>query len=160
MGNAQRAKTWFKSFRVAYSKTGSPPVIVWRTTGEALYEGDPVVIASNSLTEAAATSGALYGICLADTDSGDEAPVAVADGNTVFVGQADDDTGTLTDLPQLVDIVEGTDGWKVDVGATTEKVIRVIDYVPGDDTSDTSEPGRLYFQIHRSQWDELVAALT
>lgn len=160
MGNAQRAKTWFKSFRVAYTKTGAPPVIVWRTAGEALYEGDPVVIASNAVSEAAANSGALYGVCLADTASGSEAPIAVADENTVFVGQADDDTGTLTDLPQAVDIVEGTDGWKVDVGATTEQVVRVIDYVPGDDTSDTAEPGRLYFQILRSQWNEFVAALT
>jgi hypothetical protein len=48
----------------------------------------------------------------------------------------------------------------VDVGGTTEQVILVLDYVPGDDTSDTAEPGRFFFQIHRSQWDELVGALT
>lgn len=160
MANTAKAKTWFKSFRVAYTKTGAPPVIVWRTTSEAIYEGDPLVIALNLVSEAAATSGVLYGIALADTASGASCPIAVGDVNTVFMGQADDDTGTLTDLPQLVDIVEGSDGWKVDVGATAERVIRVIDYVPGDDTSDTAEPGRLYFQIHRSSWDELVPTYT
>ena len=160
MANLAKAKSWFKSFRIAYTKTGAPAMLAWREAGEAIYEGDPLTIALNKVSEGAANSGALYGIALADTDIGDDVPIAVADESTVYMGQADDDTGTLTDLPQLVDIVEGSDGWKIDVGGNTEKVIRVLDYVPGDDTSDTLTPGRFYFQIHRSQWNELVAALT
>ncbi len=165
MANAAKAKTWFKSFRIAYTKSGSPPIIVWRVAAAAIFEGDPVVISSNQISEAASNSGAIFGIALAsitaaEITAGNLCPVYVGDENNVFVGQADDDSGTLADLPQLVDLVEGSDGWKIDVGGTTEQVIRVLDYVTGDDTSDSTTPGRFYFQIHRSQWNEIVTAIT
>lgn len=158
MSNAQKAKTWFKSFRIAYTLTGAPPVIAWRTTAEEIFEGDPLTISSNEVSEAAADSDTLFGVAAAHGASGDVIPIWVGDRNNVFIGQADDDTGTLSALPTVCDIVEGSDGWKIDVGNNDEDVVRVLDYVPGDDTSDASEPGRYYFQIERSSWDGLVAA--
>ena len=165
MSNTARAKTWFKSFRIAYTLTGAPPVMVWRVAAEAIFEGDPLVISTNSVSEAAANSGLLYGIAAAaitaaQITAGNLLPIWVGDQNNVFVGQADDDSGTLADLPEQIDIVESSGDWKLDVGASLEKVVRILDYVTGDDTTDTATPGRFYFQIHRSSWDEIVAINT
>ena len=84
-------------------------------------------------------------------------PVAVADVNTVFVGQADAITSGVT-TPDICDIKGATGAQLVDIGASTEKVINILSVVPGDDTSDSTDCGRVYFQIIRSQFDNRVDA--
>lgn len=161
MSNAVKAKSWLPHFQLAYTLTGAPPVIEWEVvaSGEEIEFGMPVTKASNKVSEATATSGALYGVALAAGDEGDSIPVAVGDRNNVFIGRADAKTDTL-DFPMECDIiVDGTTGnFLADVGASAEDVLNVLGKVVGDDDTDTDDPGRVYFQIKRSQWDSLVAA--
>lgn len=161
MSNTVKAKSWLPHFQLAYTTTGAPPVIEWATiaTGETIEMGMPLVIASSEVSEAASNSGALYGVALAAGDAGDKIPVAVGDRNNVFVGRADAKTDSL-DFPMECDIVQnGTSGnWEADVGASVEDVLQVQGKVVGDDDTDTDNPGRVYFQIKRSQYDEITAA--
>jgi len=158
MANTVKAKSWLPGFSVAYTLTDAPAQIVWRTVGAvALKKGDSVVLGANLLTIGLSNSPLLYGVCLADGDVGDEIPVAVADTNTVFVGQADAVTSGVT-APHVCDIVGGTGAQLVDIGSDTEKVINILRLVPGDDTADATDCGRVYFQIIRSQFDNRVDA--
>lgn len=161
MGNSVKADAWYKHFRFAYTLNGAVPIVMHHVIadGETIEEGMALTISSNKVSEAASTSGALYGIAGADGDAGDSIPVYVGDRNNVFIGQCDAKTESLS-FPMECDIVEDgtTDGHLVDVGASTEDVLHLLGKVPGDDDTDTTDPGRVFFQIKRSQFDALVAA--
>ena len=160
MSNSVKANSWLSHFQLAYTLTGAPPVIEWEVVadGEEIEFGMPVTKATNEVSEAVATSGALYGVALSAGIAGDEIMVAVGDRNNVFVGEADAKTDTLT-FPMECDIIkDGTKGFLVDIGASEEGVCNVLGKVVDDDDTDTDDPGRVYFQIKRSQWDSIVAA--
>ena len=158
MANTVKAKSWLPGFSVAYTLNGGPPLIQWCTVGAvALKKGDSVVMAANVMTIGLSDSPLIYGICLADGDVGAVIPIAVADVNTVFVGQADAITSGVT-TPDICDIKGATGAQLVDIGETTEKVVNVLRVVPGDDTADATNIGRVYFQFIRSQFDNRVDA--
>lgn len=159
MSNAVKAKSWLPNLRLAYTLTGAPAPIEWETvaSGESIVEGGAVTKSFGEISAATATSGSLYGVALAAGEEGDEIPVAVGDRNTVFMGQCDEAIGSNT-FPKEADIVITSDEFFVDIGKTTEGVLQAIGAVPGDDTSDGDDPGRVFFVIKRSQYDTLVAA--
>ncbi len=158
MANTVKAKSWLPGFTIAYTLNDAPAVLQWCTVGAvALKKGDAVIMDTNVLIIALANSPLIYGVCLADGDVGDSIPVAVADVNTVFVGQADEITSGVT-APDICDIKGGTGAQLVDIGENTDKVVNVLRVVPGDDTSDATDIGRVYFQFIRSQFDNRVDA--
>lgn len=160
MANATKAESWLESFSVAKTTHGGPAQIAYYTiaSGETIRRGDPLVLNAGEVEEAADDSGALLGIAAAAGDAGDEIPVYVATRETIFVVQADGDISSKT-YPFECDIVsDGGTGWLADIGSSVEDVLHVIEPVPGDDADDTTDPPRVYCQIKRSQWDELVAA--
>lgn len=156
MANTVKAKSWLPGFSVAYTLNGGPPLIQWCTVGAvALKKGDAVIMTANVLLIALADSPLIYGVCLSGGIAGAVIPVAVADVNTVFVGQADAITSGVT-TPDICDIIGGTGAQLIDIGANAELVVNVFRVVPGDDTSDATDCGRVYFQIIRSQFDNRV----
>ncbi len=158
MANTVKVKSWLPGFSVAYTLNDAPEHIVYRTVGAtALKKGDSVVLGANVLTIGLSNSPLIYGVCLSDGAIGAVIPIAVADVNTVFVGQADEITSGVT-APDICDIKGGTGAQLVDIGENTEKVVNVLRVVPGDDTSDATDIGRVYFQFIRSQFDNRVDA--
>ena len=164
MSNAVKATSWFQRFYPAYTLTGGPPVISMEVmaASQDLKVGDPVTKSAGVISKGEATSGAIYGVCLADMettadDEGYEVPVAVATRNTVFCGQCDAASNGIADLAEC-DIIASGNAWLIDIGASTEDVVHVIKHVPGDDITDATDYGRLYFVWKRSQYDGLVAA--
>lgn len=158
MSNAVKAKAWASGFSLAYTTTGAPPVIMWHACAAAVKRGDAVILNNLKVQIALATSGTLYGVALASGAVDDVIPIAVGDRNNVFVGQADDKTEIITAFPHECDIIGATGVMKLDIGASVEDVAHCLGYVPGDDKADATVPGRVYFQIKRSSFDELVAA--
>lgn len=159
MSNATAAKSWPTHFQYAYSEGGSDaPVTEYKevVTG-AVERGMPLTLSSGKVTEASATSGTLYGIAGADGEIGDEIPVYVGHEDNVFRGQTDGDHSS-SNFPKEADLVEVSTEWRINFDATTEGVVQVIGAVPGDDDSDTDDPGRVYFKILRSSYDGRVSA--
>lgn len=153
MANSEKAKSWPKHFAFAYSQGGSDaPIIEWITAASTIEKGMPVALNSGQVEEATATSGQLYGIANNDAESGDDVMVYVGHPDNVFVGQTDGDHSSKNP-PFVCDIVQSGTEWRIDFGNNDEDVVNVIKKVPGDDDSDTTDPGRVYFQIHRSSYD-------
>lgn len=159
MSNLIKAKSWKDRFQCRETVHGGPPHIEWLevASGETILDGDPIVLSSGKAAEGAANSGALYGVAGADGDAGDMIPVYVADTENIFEGQADAATSTVT-KGLTCDIVGSGTNWLVDIGASVEDVIQVLGCVPGDDTSDSTTPGRVKFIIIRSEYLSLLAA--
>lgn len=160
MGNANKAKTWFPHFKLGYTLTGAPaPVEHWPiASGVTVVAGAPVLLDDGEIVLATATSGTLYGIANGNGEAGDTIPVLVGDRNTVFVGRSNAKTENITAFPAEADIVAVSDEWRVNIGASVEGVLQVVSLVQDDDDEDNTVPGRVYFKIKRSQWDQLVAA--
>ncbi len=160
MANTVKAASWPVSFQVAFTLTGAPALIKWETiaSGQTILKGDPVTKASDEISLGATGSGTLYGIAMANGVAAGVIPVAVADRNTVFIGQADAKTEDIYD-GAVCDIVGGTGAWTVNIGTVTESVLLIVGHVVGDSKTDNTDPGRLHFVIARSSWDALVAAL-
>lgn len=159
MSNAVRAKSWAKNFQFAYTVDGGEPTIKWYdvATGETILKGDPLVLSSGDVAEGASDSGALFGIAGADGDAGDSIPVYVGDRRNVFLVQTDGDYSAKT-YPFECDIVADGDYWVADIGASVEDVLHCIGKPDGDEDDDTTDPGRVYCMIKRSEFDALVAA--
>lgn len=159
MSNAVKAKSWAPHFSLAYTTTGGPPVLEHKTVadGETIEKGMALTISGDEVSEAASTSGALFGIALADGVAEDVIPIAVACPENVFVGQVDADASSIS-LPLECDLVEVSNEHRVDFGSSTEDVFRVFAKVEGDDFDDTTDLPRVYFSIIRSQYDGRVAA--
>lgn len=159
MSNSVKSKSWVPHFALAYTTTGGPPVIEHKViaSGQTIEKGMALTISSEEVSEAASTSGTLYGIALADGAATETIPVAVGCHTNVFIGRVDADASSLT-TPLECDIVEVSNDHRVDIGASTEDVLRVIGKVPGDDFDDTTYLPRVFFQILRSSYDGRVAA--
>lgn len=159
MSNAVKSKSWVPHFALAYTTTGGPAVITHEVIASAqtIEKGMALTKASDEVSEAASTSGALYGIALADGVAEDTIPVAVGCSTNVFIGRVDADASSLN-VPLECDIVEVSNDHRVDIGASTEDVLRVIGKVPGDDFDDTTYLPRVFFQILRSSYDGRIAA--
>lgn len=159
MSNAVKAKSWLPHFSLAYTTTGGPPVVEHKVvaSGQTIEKGMALTISGDEVSEAAANSGTLFGVALADGDAGDTIPIAVGCAENVFMGKVDADASSIS-LPLECDIVEVDDEHRVDFGSSTEDVLRVFAKVPGDDFSDTTNLPRVYFSIIRSSYDGRVAA--
>jgi hypothetical protein len=166
MSNSVKADSWFPRYLPAYTISGGSPAVVHCAVAasQTIYRGEPVTRAytTGDITLATTSSAALFGIACEDvvTTSADEGTIIevwVANDDTVFVGQCD--AASSTAYPALLcDIVSSGSGttkkWLVDIGTTTRSVLTVVDWVGGDDTSDSTDPGRVYFLIGKSQYTQ------
>lgn len=159
MSNAVKAKSWTPHFSLAYTTTGGPPVLEHKVvaSGQTIEKGMALTISGDEVSEAASTSGTLFGIALAGGAAGDTIPIAVACPENVFMGRVDADASAIS-LPLECDLVEVNGDHRVDFGASVEDVFRVFAKVPGDDFDDTTDLPRVYFSIIRSAYDGRVAA--
>ena len=161
--NLVKAKSWFQRFAVAFTLTGSPALVLHKpvAASQTIRVGDPVTISGGELSTGLATDNLMYGVAMGNvvTTAGNEltdCPVAVADRNTVFVGQADAASNGINDGAECDIIASGT-SWLVDIGASLKGVCLIVGHVPGDIVADATTAGRLHFIWKRSQWDLLVA---
>jgi hypothetical protein len=158
MANAKAAKSWPKHFALARTVSKNP-TIVWMTVVSAAVEkGMALILSSGKVAEAASNSGQIFGIAAADGDVGDEIPVYAGDRNNVFVGQVDNADISSQTYPFECDLVEVSNEHRVDVSASVEDVFLVLGPETSDDLDDTTDGARVYFQIKRSSYDDLVAA--
>lgn len=160
MANTVKARSWERRFTPAFTLNGGPPAITYLVVaaGETILKGDPIVLSSGEAAEGAANSGALYGFAGHDAAATETLMVYVADTNTVFKGQADAKTEDIADGAEC-DIVGSGTNWLIDIGASVEDVIKVFGHVPDDDQTDNTTPGRLLFQVKRSSFNDLLAAI-
>lgn len=157
MSNAQKAKSWPKSFAFAYS-VGDHPTIVWKTAVTLGFaKGDAVIQSGLDVTLALSSSAALYGIAGADAAIGDTVPIFVGDRNNVFIGQVTAANISAVAFPIECDIEGATGVMTINHDLSTEDVVYVIETVKEDDLTDTTDGARVYFQILRSTYDLLVA---
>lgn len=160
MSNEVKAKSWPKHFQFAYTTTGAPAVLVYAEvdTAQEIEKGMALVLSSDEkVSEADANSDELYGIAAAAGDAGDVIPIYAGCKENVFVGQNDLKTDDV--YPgDVCDIKVDSDVHYVDTGGNTEDVLIILGRVPGDDDEDTDDPGRLYFQIYRSEYDKIMGA--
>lgn len=164
MSNSVKADSWFPRYLPAYTLSGGSPAVVHCAVAasQTLYRGEPVTRAytTGAISLATTSSAAVYGIVCEDvvTTSADEGTVVevwVGNNDTVFVGQCD--AASSTAYPTLLcDLVSSGSGstkkWLVDIGTTTRSVFTIIDWVPGDSKTDSTDPGRVYFIISKSQY--------
>jgi hypothetical protein len=174
MSNAVKADTWFPRFRAAKTYSGAPPALEWypAAASQTIVEGDPLTIdtSTGKVSIAVGTEGsasatilgvAAGNVTTTSSDEGTEVAVWVANRDTIFIGACDDDSGTLAD-GTLCDIISSGSGtsrtWKIDVGTQSTNVVTILRHVGGDSTSDTTDPGRVYFQFGKSSFDRLSSA--
>lgn len=158
MSNAKAAKSWPTHFALARTVSKNPTVIWMEVVTGAVEKGMALKLNSGKVDEAASSTGQLFGIAASDGDVGDVIPVYAGDRNNVFVGQVDNADISSQTYPAECDIVEVSNEHRVDIGASTEDVLLVLYAESSDDLTDTTDGARVYFQIKRSSYDDLVAA--
>lgn len=158
MANTVAAKSWPKNFQLAYALTLAPEIIHMEVKNlTVMVNGAAVILDTGEVDLALSTSGTLFGIALAGLtgDGTETVPVAVGSDKNMFIGQADAATSAVVEAAEC-DIIISTD-YFLDIGSSVEDVIRIVTHVLGDDQSDATDPGRLYFQIKRSSFNEYIA---
>ena len=156
--NAVKARTWFKRPWHHCTSHGGPPRIKWFTVGAAaLYRGMMVKLVSGLVVACATDDTALLGVALENAAISAQVPVAVADPGTTFRIRTSGGTTALTSytIGSLYDVVVAGSGatheCQVDT-TSTQSVFAVIGYMPGDNTADTTDAGRLLVNITKSQF--------
>ena len=165
MSNQTRYSSWIQKL-FPFRTIHEGPFLVEKqpvAASQEITRGDPVTISGGELSIATGSSGAIYGVAAEDvttTEDDEKTPclVWVADRSTIFIGVADAATSGIDD-GAVCDIQVSSGKWTLNIGTSTESVVRVIQHVSGDDTSDSTYPGRLEFIWERSLYDNLVAAL-
>jgi hypothetical protein len=166
MSNSVKADSWFPRFLPAYTLSGASPAVTHKVVAasQTIYKGDPITVAytTGKASLGLYTSAAWYGIAAHDvattaSDEGYDLEIWVANDDTVFVGQANAASSTL--YPGLLcDTATSGSGstktWKLDYDGTTYKQVTIVDYVPGDSKTDSTDPGRVYFTIGKSQYTQ------
>ncbi len=166
MSNSVKADSWFPRYLPAYTLSGGSPAVehVVVAASQTIYRGEPVTRAytTGKLSLATSSSAAIYGVACQNvvTTSADEGTVIevwVANDDTVFVGQCN--AASSTGYPTLLcDIVSSGSGatkkWLINIGATSTTVVTIIEKVPGDDTSDATDYGRVYFKFGKTQYNQ------
>jgi hypothetical protein len=166
MSNSVKAASWFPRFLPAYTLSGGSPAVTHKAVAasQTIKKGDPIIVAYTTGLASLGlyTSAAWYGIAAHDvtTTSADEAydlEIWVGNPDTVFIGQANSASYLL--YPGLLcDTVTAGSGttktWKLDYDGTTCKQVTIVDLVPGDLKTDTTNPGRVYFMIGKSQYTQ------
>lgn len=158
MANAKAAKSWAPHFSLAYSRSKNPTVVWMEVATAAVEKGMALDLDGGKVHEAVSTDGQIFGIAGADGAVGDDIPVWAGDRNNVFVGQVDNADISAQTYPAECDLVEVSTEHRVDIGASTEDVFLVLGPVEEDDLDDTTDGARVYFQVKRSSFDDLVAA--
>lgn len=160
MANTVRARTWWRKAWPSYTKSGGAPATEHRVVaaGQVIYKGDWVQLnASDQAIYAAAGVGYVYGMALEDGVVGSLLAIAVANEDTVFIMQNKDGvassacvTGTGADL--YVSGVNAARKPQVDAAAPIDNIFLILGQVPEDDNADTTNPGRLFLRVIKSQY--------
>lgn len=158
MSNVTKAKSFTKHFALARTVSKNPTIVWKEVVTAAVEKGMALIITNGKVSEAISTSGQLFGIAGADGAVGDVIPVYAGDRNNVFVGQVDNADISAVTYPMECDLVEVSNDHRVDIGSSVEDVFLVLGPETSDTLDDTDAGARVYFQIKRSQYDDLVAA--
>jgi cytochrome oxidase assembly protein ShyY1 len=120
-------------------------------------------MSSSVVTLGTITGQAFYGVALGggtgDAGGTVKIPVALADGNTVFVAQGYGSSKHSSEVAigTAYDVAGSTGAFKLNILGTTYKALKVVGLVPGDDAASEDEDtggavGRIYFLFNKSQF--------
>jgi hypothetical protein len=154
MPNLVKSKSWMSGCDFAQTTTGGPDVCQTATVNgsTAVHRGDILTIGSGVVTAIAASPTAVYGVAMHDAAVNSSVLVALAVPENVFLIRVKAATALSTAVPGLQCDIVGTGGaMTLDTGTTTNKVAEVIGRMGGDDTADTTTPGRAFIRFIRSQ---------
>jgi len=159
MSNLVANKSWHAGMMFAKTAHGGPaemaelPVAASQT----IIVGDPLTMSSGELSKATDASTEIAGVSAANvtTTAADEKTVCSfwksTPGN-IFIARADAATNTINEgaKPGI-----RTNGgfWYIDIGDdNATNVVNVLEHVSGDDETDATYWGRLYFIWNRTPW--------
>jgi hypothetical protein len=159
MSNLVAQKSWHTKFAFAKTTHGGPPEFDEQpvAASQTIVEGDPLTISSGVLSLATANSTSIAGVAAGDvttTAADEKTPLLYykATEHMVFVARADAATNTI-DVGAKPGIRTNAGIWYIDIGDdNATNVVNVLDKVPGDDITDGTYYGRLYFIWNRSPW--------
>lgn len=163
MSNAVKAQSWLFNVNLARSVSKNP-TIVWRQVepGETVDKGQFVVLNGNNIQEAANADTELFGVAAADGDGDDPLsnmiPVYAGDLNNIFEGKVNSDISATVFPFNCGHVINhgAADETRVNTtGAGTETLL-CIGAVPGDTLDDVVNHPRVYFYIHRSQYNLII----
>lgn len=163
MSNAVKAQSWLFNVNLARSVSKNP-TIVWRQIepAETVDKGQFVVLNGNNIEEAGNADTELFGVAAASGDGDDPLrnviPVYAGDLNNIFEGKVTGDI-SATEFPFICNHVidhGAADETRVDTETTVTNTLLCIGPVPGDTLDDTVNNPRVYFYIHRSEYNLLV----
>lgn len=159
MSNAVKAKSWHPRFQFAKTRSGGPPSMdnLPVAASQTIVDGDPLIMTNGELSLAAATDTSIAGVAAgnvtttaADEKTGINFYKAVED--NIFIGRSDARTDTIHE-GEMPGIRYNAGYWYIDVGDdNATNVVKVEDKVTGDDETDASDWGRLYFIWNRSPY--------
>lgn len=159
MSNLVAQKSWQTKFAFAKTTHGGPPEMdeLPVAASQTIVAGDPVTLSSGELSLATANSTSIAGIAAGNvttTAANEKTKLQIykSTANMVFMARADAATNTINigDKPGI-----RTSGgiWYIDIGDdNATNVVEVVDRVGGDDITDGTYWGRLYFIWNRSPW--------
>lgn len=160
MANTRKAKTWYKKTWPAKTEHGGPPHIEHYvvTSGQLVYKGDIVILASGKVTAAATDATAVLGVALENGNgtNNDVVAVAVADAGTIFMMRLKAATAFSSyTVGTAYDLVTAGSGETIEHQldtTTTQAVFQLLGLVPGDDGTDTTDQARVYVKVVKSQY--------
>lgn len=161
MANTVRAKTWWRKAWSSYSEGGSVPTIKHPivAAGQTIYKGDWVQLnAAGAAIYAAVGAPYVYGLAIEDGVVGSPLAVSVASSDTVFIMQHKDGVASSTAIPgKAADLYISGAGVsrkpQVDSLAPIDNIFLIMGLVPDDDSADTTNPGRVFVKVLKSQYN-------
>jgi len=163
MANTIRARSWYRKAWPVRSETGGPAPLRNKPVANAqtFYKGDWVALdTAGRLIYAGAGASYVYGVALEDsiaqtTDT--MVRVAPAAPETLFVMQNRAGVASSGLVPgKTADLyITGSGATRIpqlDGAAPVDNVFLIDSPVPDDDTADTTNPGRAYIKVLKSQF--------
>ena len=160
MANTIRAKSWYRKAWPAYTEDGGPALIKHKVVAaaEVIYKGDFVYLfTDNTVKYAGAGVAFVYGVALEDGVIGSPLAIAVANDGTIFIIQNKAGVASSTAVPGFTGdlFITGSGATRIpQLQAVTpvDNIFYIVERVPGDDTADTTNPGRLFVKAIKSQY--------
>jgi hypothetical protein len=159
MSNLVQTKSWHKGFRFMKTTHGGPPEMdhLPVAASQTIVEGDPLTLSSGVLSLATAASTEIAGVAAGNvtTTAADEATDLLYYKSTpgnIFVARGDAATSTINEGAKPGIRTSGG-YWYIDIGDdNATNIANVMGKMPGDDETDATYYGRIYFVWNRTPW--------
>jgi len=160
MANTVRAKSWYRKAWPSYCSGGGAPALKHPIVASAqtIYKGDFVQLDATGKAVLAVVGVAyLYGLALEDGVVGSQLAVAAGDEDTVFIIQGKDGVASSTGIAGATgDLYISGSGVsrkpQIQTLLPLDNIFLIVGQVPDDDPADTTNPGRLFVRILKSQY--------